>query len=392
MKFPANEALKAALQKREVQQNRRKLSLAQDKALDFCSNDYLGFAQSQSIEQAIRSLRKAPTGQIGGTGSRLISGHSPQIAALEQQIAQIHRGEAALLFNSGYTANLGLLACIATRHDTILYDELVHASIRDGIRLSPARSFSFRHNQLDALQQKLQHAQGQVFIMVESVYSMDGDEAPLSALVELAKREGCQLIVDEAHALGVSGRYGTVQRLGLEKEVFARVFTFGKALGAHGATIVGSQLLIDYLVNFCRPFIYTTAPPPYQIDHISAAYKALIDTPAVDLLQSRIQYFRQNIPAPLKPYFLPSQTAIQSFLWPSNEALRALSDHLLDQGIWVKAILHPTVPKGRERLRISLHANHPLSAIERLIHNIAQWTSDQQINPTIANNGTWTLA
>ena len=212
-----------------------------DHLIDFCSNDYLGLAKSPS--QDIGFLSAAAN--WGATGSRLISGHSKAAVELEQFLAQFHQAEAALVYTSGYQANLGLLSCLTTRHDTLIYDQLIHASLREGIQLANGQAFNFRHNDLDDLRDKLERAKGRKLVIVESIYSMDGDAAPLEEMISICKSLGAELLVDEAHATGVFGNegQGLVQALGLADQVWARVHTFGKAIGAHGAVVVGSAVL-----------------------------------------------------------------------------------------------------------------------------------------------------
>ena len=247
-----------------------------DEFVDFCSNDYLGFARSTVLRQAIQQADlRSDNSRTGATGSRLLAGQSALADEVEQELAQFYQTESALIFNSGYDANIGLLSCLPKAGDTLLTDELIHASMIDGARLSYATRHRFKHNDLADLTTKLQQATqlgGQIFVAVESVYSMDGDMAPLTDLVDICEKYGAALLVDEAHATGVygsgpsgQGGEGLVVALGLQDRVFARVHTFGKALGVHGATIVGPAVLRQYLINFARPFIYTTALPPHSL-------------------------------------------------------------------------------------------------------------------------------
>ncbi|MBL4654010.1 MAG: aminotransferase class I/II-fold pyridoxal phosphate-dependent enzyme, partial [Flavobacteriales bacterium] len=224
--------------------------------IDFSSNDYLGFARDFAV-------LNHSVGVGGSTGSRLLTGNSIEAEELEAFIAEYHNAEAGLLYNSGYDANIGLLSCVPQRGDTVIYDELSHASIIDGIRLSRAESFKFKHNNLEHLETRLKSAKGNVFVVVESVYSMDGDFSPLQELINLKQKFDFNLIVDEAHATGLFGKKGEGRcvELGIQNEVFARVHTYGKALGCHGAIVLGSETLRSYLINFSRSFIYTTALP-----------------------------------------------------------------------------------------------------------------------------------
>ena len=339
--------------------------------IDFCSNDYLGLARCSSA-QSVASH--------GATGSRLISGNSRLAEDLEAWLAAFHRAPAALLYPSGYMANLGLLAAVADRHDSIFYDQLVHASIRDALQLTRARSFAFRHNDPNDLQRKLRHSRGISFIIVESIYSMDGDEAPLPELADVAESCGAGLIVDEAHSTGIFGPAGAglVVEQGLEERVWARVHTFGKAIGSHGAAVLGPSYLRDYLINYSRPFIYTTALPPATLLSIRRGYDALQEGTACRTLQRNIRRFRDSLSAPARCQFIDSRGPIQALLWPGNREARGLAAALQKGGFDLRAILHPTVPKGQERIRICLHAYNTLAEIDALTESINQIVSDHE--------------
>ncbi|PUZ30121.1 8-amino-7-oxononanoate synthase [Chitinophaga costaii] len=362
----SEEFLHAQLDARRAQHAFRTLSLPVGQ-VDFCSNDYLGLAASAAMQAKVQSILAAGDQRPGSTGSRLLAGNYAAIMAAETQLAAFHQASAGLLFNAGYDANVGLFSCVPQKGDTIVYDALIHASIRDGIRLSRAQAFSFVHNDLEDLRKKVGHGSGRVFVAVESVYSMDGDQAPLAAMAALCRETGAYLIVDEAHATGVIGAQGEglVQHLGLVPYCFARVHTFGKAVGCHGAIVLGSALLRDYLINFSRSFIYTTALPPASIAAIVAAYSLFPGMDAERLhLQQLIVQLREALPA---GRLLPSQTPIQPILAPGNVAVRRLAEQLQAGGLDVRAILHPTVPKGQERLRVVLHSFNTRAEVARLI-------------------------
>ncbi|MFA6946589.1 MAG: pyridoxal phosphate-dependent aminotransferase family protein, partial [Pedobacter sp.] len=247
-----NTFISETLEQRRLNNSLRSLKQEND-LTDFCSNDYLGFSRSGELKLLFeKELKNFPEYHLGSTGSRLLAGNDSFTEDLEQEIAVFHDAESALLYNSGYDANIGLFASLPQRGDTIISDEFIHASIIDGIRLSHATRFVFKHNDLTGLEQKLKLSKGRKFIAVESVYSMDGDEAPLKEITKLAKQYHAALIVDEAHATGIFGEYGRglVHELGLCGDVFARVITFGKGLGTHGAVILGSSQLRPYLINF----------------------------------------------------------------------------------------------------------------------------------------------
>jgi 8-amino-7-oxononanoate synthase len=240
---------------------------------------------------------------------------------------------------------------------------LSHASIRDGIRLSFADAYSFPHNDLDDLEKKLKNRKGNCFVVTESVFSMDGDLAPLDEMSDLCQQYNAHLIVDEAHATGIIGRRGEglVQDLRLQHQCFARIHTFGKALGCHGAVILGSESLRNYLINFCRPFIYSTAIPPATVAAIRASYKIFPamnkERKAIDRLVSLFQ----------RPAFKRSYTPIQCCILPGNNNVKRIALQLLDNHLDARPILHPTVPLGQERLRIALHSYNTVEETEKLI-------------------------
>ncbi|GAA4449056.1 pyridoxal phosphate-dependent aminotransferase family protein [Nibrella saemangeumensis] len=343
-----------------------------DDLTDFCSNDYLGFARSAELKQLIREAEgNCPIGYTGATGSRLLAGNTRLAEEVESQIAAFHRAESALLFNSGYDANLGLMACIAGREDTLITDELIHASMIDGARLSYATRYRFRHNDLADLESILTKVQGQTYVAVESVYSMDGDLAPLIELADLCDRYGAALLVDDAHATGIYGPNGEGQvvALGLEDRILARIHTYGKALGVHGAAIVGPAVLSDYLTNFARSFIYTTALPPHSYLAIRAAYAHLQCCPETRTqLHNRVACFRQKAAEYLpEASWTDSRSPIQCLIVPGNEAARQVADAAQQAGFDVRAILSPTVPAGQERLRLCIHSFNTADEIDRLL-------------------------
>ena len=325
--------------------------------IDFASNDYLGLARSEELAARIEEKRKHLTGyKNGATGSRLLTGNNPYTEAVEQKLASIFNAASCLLFNSGYTANLAVLSSLPQKGDTILYDDLAHASIKDGTRLSLATRFNFRHNDLTDLEKKMRRSDGKIFVVVESIYSMDGDEAPLAKLADLCTQYHAHLVVDEAHSTGVIGQKGSglVVSLGLEEKVAVRIYTFGKAMGIHGACVAGAEKLSEYLVNFARPFIYTTALPPHDILSIDCAFDYLANN--MDLqqkLQQRIDLFRRLVPDALA--HTDSRSAIQTVIIPGNKEIKEKAHALEQQGFDVRPVLSPTVPVGTERFRLCLH-------------------------------------
>jgi len=368
--MPEEEFLASKLAMRAENGSLRELA-PQGKGVDFCSNDYLGLAGNEAFRRYLAREHATRLWETGSTGSRLLSGNHPLFEKMERRIAKFHHGEAALLFNSGYDANLGVLSAVPSREDVILYDSLIHASVRDGIRLSLAPAYSFGHNDPVSLEKRLSLVNKRSFVVVESVYSMDGDQAPLEAISALCRRYGAHLIVDEAHATGVTGPQGAglVQALGLEDACFARVHTFGKALGVHGAAVIGSAVLKRYLVNFARPFIFTTAMAPASVAAIGAAYEFF---PAMEAerrrLENLIDIFQQ---ASLPFDKLPSRTPIQAVVIPDNAAVRAAAGQLQAGGYYLKPVLHPTVPRGTERLRVVLHSFNTPQQVDGLIKKLS---------------------
>ncbi|WP_256011527.1 aminotransferase class I/II-fold pyridoxal phosphate-dependent enzyme [Desertivirga xinjiangensis] len=346
--------------------------------VDFCSNDYLGFARSADLQSIFQAeISKHSYSLTGSTGSRLISGNDPFTEDLENYISHFHQAEAALIFNSGYDANVGIFSSLPQRGDTIITDELIHASIIDGARLSFANRYSFKHNDLNSLEEKLKVAKGRIFIAVESIYSMDGDTAPLQKIAALAERYSAALIVDEAHAVGIFGEQGQglVHQLGLQDQVFARIITFGKALGCHGAAILGSQALRSYLINFARSFIYTTAASPLSHLSVYSAYQYLRRNNFKRDIELKIAAFKEAA-GQLPGLFINSESPIQCLLVEGNQKAKRLEAALQDAGFAVRAILHPTVAEGKERLRFCLHTFNSDNEIKLLLKKVAETFKD----------------
>lgn len=370
-----NFPLKNQLDKRISDDNLRTLRVPSGDCVDFCSNDYLGFARSAELKKIIDSQIVLDTDRLNGsTGSRLLNGNSILVEELEQEIANYHKAKSGLIFNSGYDANLGLFSCIARRNDTILYDELSHASIIDGVRLSYANFFKFWHNDLDHLEELLKKAKGKIYVAVESAYSMDGDIAPLKEMAELCKKYNAGLIVDEAHATGVFGQMGEgrVVELGIEQDVFARMHTFGKAMGCHGAVVLGDNVLKQYLINFSRPFVYSTALPQQSLNAIKCAYAFLIHNYSlIAQLNDRINFFKKHVKKIKDIQLIESASAIQCIIIRGNKEAKEAANKLMAAGYNIKAILSPTVATGSERLRICLHTFNTEQQITGLIDSLA---------------------
>ena len=352
------------LNKRAKDHSVRKLVFRPTDMIDFTSNDYLGIVKNGLIEQAVPSNLSH-----GSTGSRLLSGNYHLIEETENLIANFHNAEAALIFNSGYDANTGLLSCVPQKNDTIIYDQLSHSSLRDGIRLSFANAFSFFHNDLNYLEKKLKSAGkgGEKFVVTESIYSMDGDRAPLKQIADLCERFNAALIVDEAHATGIIGEKGEglVQESFLEEKCFARIHTFGKACGVHGAAIVGSKKLRDYLINFSRQFIYSTSLPPASTQAIKISYETFPSMQEERNHLNELVKIFQSIKLRFK--ILESDTPIQPVVIPGNEEVKKVAEVCHQKNFDVRPILYPTVPEGQERLRIVLHSFNSETEIRSLL-------------------------
>ncbi|MBC6607503.1 8-amino-7-oxononanoate synthase [Hymenobacter sp. BT188] len=361
------------LMQREAAGTRRHLTVAEAGRVDFSSNDYLGLAQHDMLQAILqRAITEKSPPAAGSTGSRLLTGNSAAAEMLETQLATFHRAEAALLFNSGYAANLGFFAAVPRRGDTIFYDEASHASVKDGIRGSFATAFSFRHNDLADLERRLSRATGAVFVAVEALYSMDGDQAPLRELAAFCQQRGLYLVVDEAHTNGIYGPRGEglIVELGLESAVFARILTFGKALGNQGAIIAGPQVLREYLLNFSRPFIYTTALPPLAIATLAAAYELL---PTMQTERQRLFALSDFLKTKLNAVpglHVPAASHIIHPVFftasPGPAHVRAVATTAQQANFDVRPIVAPTVPAGTERLRLIVHSYNTEEEIEGL--------------------------
>lgn len=334
---------------------------------DFSSNDYLGYASRPYADDAALST--------SGAASRLLRGEHQFWRDVETRLADWHGGEAALMFSSGYAANEGLLSTVIEPGDWVASDALNHASIIDGLRLAKADRFVFPHLDLGRLEEGLRAAPvvGERFVVVESLYGMDGDVAPLRAIADLAERYAAALIVDEAHATGCWGDQGGgwVDQLSLRGRVLATMHTGGKALGVPGAYVVGSQRLRDLLINRCRHFIFTTAMPP----RIGGWWKQALDRVRNDQegrsrLRANAQRFRTALAA--RGLNVSGESYIVPIVLGPDAAAVAAAEELQRQGFDVRAIRPPTVPEGAARLRISIHADHDATTLDALADAVAR--------------------
>jgi 8-amino-7-oxononanoate synthase len=346
------------------------------RGIDFSSNDYLGLSTDARIRSALESALAAGS-PTGSTGSRLLSGHAPIWDELESEVAQLAGAEAALYFNSGYAANTGLFGCLLRREDVVFSDSANHASIIDGIRLSGARKVIFPHLDLNVLEAELRRAapgRGRKLIVVESVFSMEGDRAPVTSLLAIADQYGAELIVDEAHATGVHGPrgQGLVADAGAMGRVLAVVQTCGKALAGVGAYVLCSNVLKQFLVNHARPFIFSTALPPCIAAQMRAAVRIAA---AADAERQQLQGLAGYLRARLRREGFDtgrSDSQIIPVLLGENEHALTVAARLGEDGFAVRAIRPPTVPEGTSRLRLSLTVKHTTEMLDRLADSLVR--------------------
>jgi 8-amino-7-oxononanoate synthase len=341
---------------------------------NFASNDYLGHANHPALKKALQ--QGAERWGVGSGASHLVTGHSRPHQALEEALAARCGVEAALVFASGFAANTAILAALLGPRDAVLQDKLNHASLIDGGLHSGAKVSRYAHADMTALQQRLdQEPERFTLIVSDGVFSMDGDLAPLPELLRLASGEQRALMIDDAHGFGVLGQsgLGTPEHFSIaHREIPIYMATFGKALGSVGAFVAGSRDLIDYLVQFARPYIYSTALPP-ALCEATLASLALLDTERWrrEKLRDNIRQFRALADRAGLP-LMPSETAIQPLIVGASETATALSTALRERGFWVTAIRPPTVPPNTARLRITLSAEHEQGAIAALVQTLAE--------------------
>jgi len=374
-----NNSIKARIEKRLENKNFYKLTSTHN-IIDFCSNDYLGFSKSLELKDRIQQYSKnlSSISYVGATGPRLVSGNSALIESLENFIATYHNGESGLIFNSGYDAQLGIMSSVPQRGDTVFYDAHLNAGLRDGLRLGYCTAYGFKHNDIDDLKRKFSKAKGNVYVVVESVYAMDGTCAPLVDLCNFCLEQGAFLIVDESHASGVfgNGGKGLVVEKNLTSKVFARIISFGKALGCQGAIVIGTSVLRDYLINFCRPFIFSSALPFHSYIAVKAAYDFINeDEQNLTMLHENITFFKQILisegtKAQSIFKYIDSISPIQCFLINGNEKAVKAAQILNKKGFDIKAILNPAVPIGKERIRIIIHSFNTKDEIIALVKSI----------------------
>jgi 8-amino-7-oxononanoate synthase len=337
--------------------------------INFCSNDYLGIAGDPRLVAAMQSA--AAKWGVGAGAAHLVTGHTQEHHALEEELAAFTGREAALLFSTGYMANVGVITALAARGEVILQDRLNHASLIDGARQSDAGLHRYLHGDAADAARLLQNADGKVsLVATDGVFSMDGDIAPLTELAALAAQHDAWLLVDDAHGLGVLGAQGrgTVEQAGLSAiQVPLLVGTLGKAFGSFGAFVAGTRDTIDVILQRARSYIYTTAMPPAVAAATRASLKIVIEE---DWRREKLAHLiarfcrgaaQQGIP------LMSSTTAIQPVLLPGAARCLAASQYLMEQGFWVSAIRHPTVPAGAERLRVTISAGHSEAQVDALL-------------------------
>jgi len=332
--------------------------------IDLCSNDYLGLAEHPHLKQRMADAVSAEG--VGSTGSRLLRGERSGFARVEEKFASFKGAERSLYFSSGYLANLAVLTTFPEAGDVIFSDEWNHASLIDGARLSRARRVVFPHNDAKALEQLLREdtGEGQKFIVVESLFSMDGDQAPLAEYAALCRAAGAELIVDEAHAVGVYGECGR----GLAGDVFVSINTAGKALGVSGAFVAGPADAIEYLIQRARPFIFSTAPPPAVAAALEASLEVMADEPERrERLLARARYLRERLG-------LAGDSPIIPIIIGENERAVAIARELQAAGFDVRAIRPPTVPAGTARLRVTVNQGLSEELLDRFVGVLAAAT------------------
>ena len=342
--------------------------VGEDTLLSFCSNDYLGLANDPRVIAAFQ--QGAERYGVGAGASHLVSGHSRVHHVLEEELAAFVGAERALLFSTGYMANLGVMSALTDRNDTIFEDRLNHASLIDAARLARAKVTRYPHADVDRLARVLAHAPAPKLITTDAVFSMDGDIAPLGELSTLASRHDARLLVDDAHGLGVLGNNGrgTLEHLDLPlKSPLILMGTLGKALGVFGAFVAGEEELIETLIQRARTYIYTTALPPAVAEAVRASLRIVQEEGwRRERLQALIAQFRAGAER-LGLVLLPSPTPIQPVVAGTADAALRMSQHLRQQSILVPAIRPPTVPEGSSRLRVTFSAAHEPAHVDRLL-------------------------
>lgn len=366
----------------QLERKGRRRALARRSGIDFTSNDYLGLAGSSRLKASVIAAldRGVP---VGAGASRLLRGNHPEHEALEEEAAAFFNSERMLYFGSGYAANVAILSTLPQRHDVVVYDELIHASAHAGIAAGRAKAVAVPHNDLDAFERVIRKwrqagGKGHPWIVVESLYSMDGDKTPLAGLAGVTDRYDGFLLIDEAHATGVHGAEGRGFAAELEgRDNVVVLHTCGKALGVSGALVGGSRILCDYLVNHARPFIYATAPSPLAAASVREALHILSDEPERrQNLQKMIGYAKEQIASHLGIEGSGSQI-FPVIIGDSARTLR-IAQQMQANGFDIRAIRPPTVPANTARLRIAITLNVDFPAVSRMFELLAQVIAQDQ--------------
>lgn len=355
-----------------VEQDEKNLArrLIESEGVDLCSNDYLGFATDPALKKNI--ITAIEDVNAGSTGSRLLRGNSSWICKLEEELAVWSGTEEALFFPSGYQANLGLLSAVLDKNATVFSDERNHASIIDGIRLSGASKHIFSHNSVRDLEAKLVSVNSpRKVVVIESIYSMKGDHAPLKEIHEVCMRMSAELIVDETHATGVY-QAGMVKSLGLQQQTLATIHSGGKALGVGGAWIATSTMVKDFIINFSRPFIYSTAPSPLLAEALraSVAYWQDVGNERAFIAKEKARDLKKDLEKFMSEDALTGEGLILYLKVQQSGLAIEWSERLREQGLDVRAIRYPTVPEGEAGLRVSIHANHSPANLKQLVSGL----------------------
>lgn len=356
-----------------VEQDEKNLvrRLIESEGVDFCSNDYLGFSTDIILKKNILNAIKEV--ESGSTGSRLLRGNTSWICKLEEELAVFSGAEESLFFPSGYQANLGLLSALLDKNAVVFSDEFNHASIIDGIRLSGAEKKIFSHNSVEDLATHLQSVplKTRKVVVIESIYSMKGDHAPLKEIFELCLQHRAELIVDETHATGIY-KAGLAQRLGIQGQLLATVHSGGKALGVGGAWIATSAMVKDYIINFSRPFIYSTAPSPLLSEalRMSIQHWTAVGEERAFTAKEKARDFHKDLEKFMSEESLSGEGLIQYLNVGQSALAIEWSERLREQSFDVRAIRYPTVPEGQAGLRISIHADHSPADLKSLVSSL----------------------
>ncbi len=335
-----------------------------EKLIDVCSNDYLGIGITLPAADILKGFA------AGSGGSRLLTGNKTIHEEFEKEFSSMCGAESGLLFPSGYQANLAILSTLPGRHDTVHYDERVHASIRDGLRLGFARTMKYPHQDYSSLEKNLKKGKGIQFVVTEALFSMEGDLCELEKLSGICRIYDANLILDEAHSTGLYGKDGSGWADECGADVFIRVMTFGKAIGRMGAMLVSPDVVKEYMINKARPFIYSTAPSPVLVALIREGVTLAAGRYGMAEIRPLRKRLSEALGSGIPGRFRDDDSPIVPIMIPGNVEVRKVAADLIRQGFDVRAILSPTVPAGSERLRIALHSYNTIDEMQSLGKNL----------------------